>query len=123
MRVTIVSSLLHPSYGGPPAVVRAHADVLRKECTVNVIGTTTESQQNEAMQYHKNPECFTVRPPERWFFSYGLLARLRAVATITDVFHVHMLWDFPLVAACVAAGDGIPVVVSPHGSVIDKWRR
>src|SRR5689334_12023787 len=123
MHVAIVSGLLSESYGGPPAVVRAHVAALSGRADVTVFGVAA-SQDLPAVRADL-PDVLAFPPtwPKRWFRGKGLFASLQSHIRSYDVVHAHMLWDHSVWAAArVAQGAHVPLVVTPHGSLSDIWR-
>lgn len=123
MRVAIVSSLLHSSYGGPSSVVRMHSNALLSKADVSVYGCFPPELGIENETMYPNCELFPEIWPRRWFRGKGLYNRLRDEASRQDIFHAHMLWDHPTWAVWrIALALGKPFVVTPHGSLSALWR-
>lgn len=124
LRVGVVSGLLDTRYGGPSTAIKVHVDALRRSLPVVVFGVAPRGREQEVREYFESPFIFTVTWPGRWFRGRGLGNALRANALGVDVFHAHMLWDYPVYATWQAAKRlKLPFVVTPHGSLIDPWRR
>ena len=123
MRLAIVSSLLHPCYGGPPSVVRMHAEALQSRIDVSVLGCAPKGKEKEVEDLFPNSRIFQETWPARWFRGAGMHSALRSVAGKYDVFHAHMLWDYPTWATWrTARAAGKPFVITPHGSLSATWR-
>jgi glycosyltransferase involved in cell wall biosynthesis len=123
LRLAIVSSLLHPRYGGPSGVVKMHAEALSSHANITVFGCSPEGKQSEVTALFPNAHIFPETWPRRWFRGAGLRRALRDVSSQCDAFHAHMLWDHPTWATWrVAKKVGKPFVVTPHGSLSAIWR-
>jgi glycosyltransferase involved in cell wall biosynthesis len=123
LRLAIISSILHPCYGGPPSVVRMHVEALRCHAEVTVFGCSPPNNEAEVGALFPNSRIFPETWPRRWFRGAGLYRALRHDAAQFDVFHAHMLWDHPTWATWrVARKAGKPFVVTPHGSISAVWR-
>lgn len=123
MRIGIVSSLLVPKYGGPVSVVHSHVEFLRRLVQVIVCGVAPVEHIEEVKERLPEAWVYPMTFPSRWFRAKGLAGGLDHLATQVDLLHVHMLWDYPVVATWRAATrHGIPFVITPHGSVAQSWR-
>ena len=123
LRVALVSSLLHPRYGGPPSVVRAHLEALKGHADVAVFGCSPKGKEAELTALFPNANIFAETWPRRWFRGAGLRRVLKGQSDQYDVFHAHMLWDHSTWATWrVAKKVGKPFVVTPHGSLSAIWR-
>jgi glycosyltransferase involved in cell wall biosynthesis len=121
--IAIVSSILHPRYGGPAVVVDALERHLSAEFEVSVWGRIG---QNEDQLYLRYPEgnFFKALPPHRWFYCSGLYKALINANPMPDLIHAHMLWDYSTFAAWrVAKKRAIPFVITPHGTLNESWRQ
>ncbi|WP_130470376.1 glycosyltransferase [Candidatus Magnetaquicoccus inordinatus] len=122
-RLAIVSALLHSSHGGPATVVRHHYHALRQIMDVVVIGVAPLAQHAELLD--EFPDCHLFPPawPQRWFRGHGLADALWQILPDCDVVHAHMLWDHPVWAAWRTAHSlKKPFIITPHGSLMEKWR-
>ena len=123
LRLAIISSLLHPCYGGPPSVVRMHAEALRGQADVTVYGCSAPGDEAEVGALFSNSRIFPETWPRRWFRGSGLHRALRHDATQFDILHAHMLWDHSTWATWRVAKKACkPFVVTPHGSLSSVWR-
>ncbi|MBF0399293.1 MAG: glycosyltransferase [Magnetococcales bacterium] len=121
--LAIVSGLLHHSQGGPAAVVQRQFHALTPHAEVTVLGVAPVWQQAELQR--DLPGCHLFPPvwPQRWFRGAGLLEALWRVLPNCDVVHAHMLWDHPVWAAWhVARALNKPLIITPHGSLMEPWR-
>lgn len=123
LRVAVVLGPLHPSYGGPPSVVRTHIEALKPHADITVFGCTPKGGEAELTHVFPNAKIFPETWPRRWFRGKGFRRALRECSYQYDVFHAHMLWDHPTWATWRAAKSaGKPFVVTPHGSLSAIWR-
>lgn len=123
IRLAIVSALLHHSQGGPATVVRRQFHALRPHMQVTVLGVTTREQQADVERDLPGSRLFPLAWPRRWLRGAGLLAALWQELPHCDVVHAHMLWDHPVWAAWrVARALHKPLIITPHGSLMDAWR-
>ena len=123
LRVALVSSLLHPCYGGPPSVVWMHANALQSHIDVTVIGCAPNGKKKEVEGLFPGSNIFMETWPRRWFRGKGLRNFLLDVAGQFDVFHAHMLWDHPVFAVWLACKKmNKPFIITPHGSLSSQWR-
>ena len=123
LRIGIVTSILHPSYGGPAAVVVSHAHALANRISVEVFGVVAPREEADVRASLPDVHLFPRSFPARWFRGVGMATALRAAATRVDLLHAHMLWDFPVYAAWRAArAAGKPLIITPHGSISERWR-
>jgi glycosyltransferase involved in cell wall biosynthesis len=123
LRVAIVSGILHPSFGGPAAVVASHALALTGRVSLEIFGVAGPGEERDIQALLPNAQLFPRSFPSRWFRGTGLAAALSAAASRVDLFHAHMLWDFPVYAAWRAARvAGKPLIITPHGSISEPWR-
>lgn len=123
MRILIVSSILHPRYGGPVSVIRSHLDALKGCCDVSLVGVCPRGEEGTVRELFPEAVFFPAGFPGRWFRGVGMARALGELARDCDVLHAHMLWDYAVFAAwCAARQNGKPLVVTPHGSVLGGWR-
>ncbi len=123
-RIAIVSSLLHPRYGGPPSVVGEHASVLREAFDVDVFGVASPAEALDLSNSLPEAKVFERAWPGRWFRGRHLGRELLSQGGRYDVIWAHMFWDQPVLAAWVAARlHRRPFIVTPHGSLQEGWRR
>jgi len=123
LRLAIISGLLHPSYGGPPSVVRTHFEALKAHVDITVFGCAPKGGEAELTALFPNANIFPETWPRRWFRGAGLRHALNEFSDQYDVFHAHMLWDHSTWATWrVAKKVGKPFVVTPHGSLSAIWR-
>lgn len=123
MHIAIVSGILHPRYGGPSTVVRSHVKALVPDCKVNVFGVAEKEDMREVLAAFPGAKVAKNCFPKRWFRGCGLQQSLLRESAGYDVFHGHMVWDFPLLAASRASQKADkPLVITPHGSISGSWR-
>lgn len=123
IRIGIVSSILHPKYGGPAAVVRSHVRVLSDHARVRVLGVAREDEGDAIRRDFRDAELCAGTFPRRWSAARGLQQALQRLAYESDVLHVHMVWDYAVWAAAHAVRRaGKPLIITPHGSVSEPRR-
>jgi len=123
INIAIVSSILHPRYGGPASVVDALERHLLAEFEVSVWGRIGHDEEKLYLRYPKG-NFFKAKPPHRWFYCRGLYGALLNADPRPDIIHAHMLWDYPTFAAWrVAKRKAIPFVITPHGALNESWRQ
>jgi len=115
MRVTQVSHLYHPSYGGIENYVHRLATSLRTDGHDARIVTTDASRSPDS-PVDPAPDatyCKTTFSVVRNPFSIELFRHLRADRS--DVYHLHSPWFFPSLEAVAALPPDAPVVMTIHG--------
>ncbi|MEO5339258.1 MAG: glycosyltransferase [Magnetococcus sp. MYC-9] len=123
IRLAIVSGLLHHAQGGPATAVRSHFHALHPHMQVTVLGVTSREQRADVERDLPGSRLFPLAWPRRWFRGSGLSAALWQELPHCDVVHAHMLWDHPVWAAWrVARALHKPLIITPHGSLMDAWR-
>ncbi len=123
MRVGIVSGILHPDYGGPVNVVRAHVDGLEKFADILLFGVAGPGEKPAISALFPRSRIFERGFPGRWFRGKGLKRELASAVHGVDVLHAHMLWDHAVYATWQAARNaGKPLIITPHGSLAARWR-
>jgi glycosyltransferase involved in cell wall biosynthesis len=123
LRLGIVSGILHPQYGGPVTVIRSHVQGLSPFAQVKVFGVAYASETAEVLKIFPQARVFPRGFPRRWFRGRGLLRALTAGAPGLDAIHVHMLWDYPVLVSWLAARRAQkPLIISPHGTLMEPWR-
>ena len=123
IRLAIVSSILHHSWGGPAMVVHKHAQALQPDLDVSIFGVAETEQMTELQQELTNCHLFPPIWPRRWFRGAGLREALQKAIQKVDVVHAHMLWDHSTWAAWQAARSlKKPIIITPHGSMMAPWR-
>ncbi|MBF0161859.1 MAG: glycosyltransferase [Magnetococcales bacterium] len=123
IRLAIVSGLLHHTQGGPATVIHRQFRSLRSVLEVTVLGVASPQQQEEVRQLLPGSQLFAPAWPKRWFRGAGLTAALWRTLPDCDVVHAHMLWDHPVWAAWrVARALRKPLIITPHGSLMEPWR-
>jgi glycosyltransferase involved in cell wall biosynthesis len=123
LRLAIVSALLHASHGGPASVVQRHYQALRQHMEVIIIGVAPPAHLAQLQEAYPEGHLFPPVWPHRWFRGQGLADALWQLLPDCDVVHAHMLWDHPVWAACrTAHALKKPFIVTPHGSLMEKWR-
>jgi glycosyltransferase involved in cell wall biosynthesis len=117
-RVAIVSSILHPKYGGPAAVIRSQSIAIARYADVDIYGVVGPGEEETVASIFPNVILFPRGFPGRWFRGRGLTRALKRIEKPPDLFHAHMLWDQPVYAAWKASRTlGKPLVVTPHGAL------
>ena len=123
LRVGILCGPIHPKWGGPAAVVAAHVQVLGAHADVSVFGVVDPAERDEVRIRYPNAFLFDRAFPNAWYRGSGLRAALSDIAPRLDVLHAHMLWDHPVYAAWKASRQfSVPLVVTPHGTLAERWR-
>jgi glycosyltransferase involved in cell wall biosynthesis len=125
MNIGIVTPILETRYGGPASVVRSHLAALTSEdYSASLLAVC--DHEGFAPLREEFPEAILCRRefPKKWSYSSELISAMRLFCRQVDVLHAHMLWDFPVLVAGLAAGaSDLPFIVTPHGSVSAAWRR
>jgi glycosyltransferase involved in cell wall biosynthesis len=123
LSIALVSALLEGRYGGPPEVLRLHAQGLRSKSNVQVYGLSDSSGYDSIKNSFGLLKVFQPAFPKRWFFGKGLSRALLQDSERIELFHAHMLWDYPVFAAWqVARSKKKPLIITPHGSLSNAWR-
>lgn len=123
IRLAIVSGLLHHTQGGPATVVRRQFQALTPHLDVTLLGVAPPWQRAELERDLPGALLSPLAWPHRWFRGAGLLDNLWRVVPQCDVVHAHMLWDHPVWAAWhVARALHKPLIITPHGSLMEPWR-
>jgi len=123
INIKLVSALLHSRYGGPSEVLRLHASGLSKIANVKVYGLSDSADYLSISSNFSDLNVFEPGFPNRWFYAKGLYSTLVNDSASINIFHAHMLWDYPVYAAWKAAKVyKNPLIITPHGSLNNKWR-
>lgn len=123
LRVGILCGPIHPKLGGPAAVVSAHVQVLAPHVDVTLFGVVDPADRAEVLVQYPDALLFDRTYPTAWYRGKGLKAALSDIAPQLDVLHAHMVWDHPVYAAWkISRQFGIPLVVTPHGTLAERWR-
>ena len=121
--IAIVSSILHPRYGGPAAVIDALEAHLSAKFRVSIWGRIDKDQQQLYQRYPQG-RFFKASWPHKWFYCKGLYKSLLHCNPPPDLIHAHMLWDYSTFAAWRAAKKkNIPLIVTTHGTLNELWRQ
>src|SRR5665213_1806758 len=119
-KIGVVSGILNPSYGGPPAVIRGHIKGLGARADIKVFGVKDPGDEAELRGLYPGCELFPKVFPKRWFRGRGLRRALFGQAPGLDLLHAHMLWDHTIWATALAARHAkVPFIVSPHGNILN----
>lgn len=104
-------------------MLRLHVLGLRKIANVDVYGLSCDSDYQSITDNFGDVELFQPGFPNRWFYGKGLYRALLDKSKYSDVYHAHMLWDYPVYAAWKAAtAYKHPLIITPHGSLNNAWR-
>lgn len=123
IRVAIVSGILHHSAGGPTTVLSRHFQALRQTMDVTVFGVAEAQHIDEVQKNLPGSHVFPLTWPRRWFRGTGLAEALQTSLPNYDIIHAHMIWDHPVwVAGKIAKQGQIPLIITPHGSMMAPWR-
>jgi len=123
LSIGFVSSILHPKYGGPVSVIKSHLDFLAPIINIIVFGIAEEIDNKAIKVIFPNVILFKKTFPKKWFTGKLLFRSLKLYSHKVDLYHVHMLWDFPLYAVWrVSATFNKPFIVTPHASLLGDWR-
>ncbi len=123
LSVGIVSGILHPKYGGPVRVIQAHVRGLSPFVHIKIFGVASEDEVEVVQKILPQAQIFPKAFPSRWFYSRGLMKALIQSTAKLDIIHAHMLWDYPVLAAWLAARKAQkPFIISPHGTLLEPWR-
>ena len=121
LRVAIVSSMLESSFGGPPAVVAAHAKALCGTHTVRVFGCGADEHAGELERNLNAPWRVARTWPGWWMRAPGMRQAIEDWRP--DIIHSHDVWLHGLYASwCAAKKIGVPIVLTPHGIFTSPWR-
>lgn len=124
LRIGLVSGILHPRHGGPAMVMQALNRYISSRADISIWGQVGTGEEKDLREIYPDAHLFSARFPARWFRCAGLRHALLSPETHLDVLHSHMLWDYPTYAAWRASRRrGIPLIVTPHGSVNELWRQ
>jgi glycosyltransferase involved in cell wall biosynthesis len=123
-RVAVVSAVVSPRQGGPAIQLARIVDATRDVIDYRLFGVVAAVDSELVRTIFPQMRLFRPCAPRRWFYAPGLQTALNEEANSCDVFHAHMLWDYPVWAArSTARRADKPLVVSPHGSLIARWRQ
>lgn len=122
-RILIVSSLLHPRFGGPATVLKEHIDLLQGHVDLEIVGCALTEDVEDVRSIYPEASIHRISSPKRWYYSDSLARHLNHRIPRVRAIHAHMLWDYPTWAAARTARlYGKRFVVTPHGSFISNWR-
>lgn len=124
IRIAVITSLLHSRHGGPATAVKTQIEALTKFADIKLFAICEPSEKKELQAQWPSARLFDIHWPRRWFYAEGFYQSLKNDSKNIDIFHAHMLWDYPVLAAAqVAAESHKPLVITPHGSLSEPWRR
>lgn len=110
---------LMPATGGPVTAVQGLADaqsVLGHDVTI----ATTYSADNYKLRGNFKIHAYPCQY-NGWCLSFGLAKALPNLISKADIVHLHMVWEFPVLAAAkIAKKLGKPYILRPCG-MLDKW--
>jgi glycosyltransferase involved in cell wall biosynthesis len=122
MKIGILTGSLSRSAGGTFEAVRCLARELHRQpaTEVSVFGLKDAEFESDLPAWGSVPvAAFPVRGPRSFGFAGDLYSAIGNASI--DLLHVHGLWMYPSVAACLWQRDtGAPRVISPHG-MLDPW--
>ncbi|HWD89986.1 MAG TPA: glycosyltransferase [Mucilaginibacter sp.] len=130
MKILQVNASYKPAYiyGGPTmSVSKLSEELVKAGCEVEVF-TTTANGQNELDVTPGEPAnvdgvkvvYFRRLTRDHTHYAPDLLMALRQHIKRFDVVHIHAWWNLVSVLACrIAVKQGVPVVVSPRGTLSD----
>jgi len=123
LRLAIVCGPVHPSLGGPASVVSKHFYALSRMMDVTVFGVAEKDQISRLKETLPGSQISPAVWPHRWHRGAGFTETLCSELRNFDVVHAHMLWDHPVRTAWLGAKRaGIPLIITPHGSLMEPWR-
>ena len=123
LKIAIVSGIIHPKYGGPVSVIDSHVTGLSRHAEVSIFAVCDKNEKGTVYKKYKNIRIYDRGFPAMWYMGKGLLRDLIKICNTFDIIHAHMLWDYPVLAACIAAHiKKKPLIITPHGTLIEKWR-
>jgi len=119
---------ISPTYGGPSRAIRIMAhDLVQAGHDVTIVTTTADGDREldkplgVAQLEDGANVLYFPRQSHTWTFSWPLWRWLQANTKRFDVAHVHALFSFPTLPACLAARRaGVPYIVRPLG-LLDAW--
>src|SRR5688572_1243387 len=122
MQLSFITGMAERKYGGPFSVLASHIEMMRPRHHINlsVVVDDVCDLPTEGCQLR----IFQSQWMRAWRYAGGLVSHLRQDAT-GEIFHAHMLWDYPTLAALLAGNRrSKPVIITPHGAIIyhdDRW--
>ncbi|MEO5333101.1 MAG: glycosyltransferase [Magnetococcus sp. YQC-5] len=124
MRILVISAAIDPELGGPATVLQRHLRALKKAgVDVTLFGVADSQRLPQMRQIYPDARLFPMTFPKFWFYGAGLYPALLTAVQNHDVVHVHMLWEHSFWAAWHATRRfDIPLIVTPHGSLMEPWR-
>jgi glycosyltransferase involved in cell wall biosynthesis len=124
MRVLYVTPILETSEGGGPRAVAGMASALVSHGVKVTLATTVPATTPNVELVEADPRVeVRVFPRDRFFplwcgYSRPLARFMASETRHYDLVHAHGLWDYPgYLAHREAHRLGIPMVVTPHGSL------
>jgi glycosyltransferase involved in cell wall biosynthesis len=122
MKIGILTGSVSRSAGGTYEAVRCLAGELHRQpaTEVSVFGLKDAEFETDLPAWGSIPvAAFPVRGPRSFGYASDLYSAIRNAPI--DLLHVHGLWMYTSVAACLWQRDtGAPRVISPHG-MLDPW--
>lgn len=119
MKILHVIRDLLPATGGPVTAVQGLADA-QSALGHDVSIATTYSAGNYKLGGNFKIHAYPCQY-NGWCLSFGLAKALPDLISQADIIHLHMVWEFPVLAAAkVAKKLGKPYILRPCG-MFDKW--
>jgi glycosyltransferase involved in cell wall biosynthesis len=128
MRILHVIPSMSPARGGPTVALQNMAVALAaRGATLDIVTTDDDGQERmqvprgEAIERGGYRVRFMPRQTRLYTVSLPLASWLAAHVRDYEVVHVHALFSFPSIAACLAAGARhVPYIVRPLGT-LSPW--
>lgn len=129
MKVLHIVPYISSLYGGPPVVVTQMTDILSSlGVEVDAVTTTADGPvelnvqtDQPVIQNGIRYFYFSRQWPKFWMFSWPLTRWLYRNISNYDLIHVHNLFAYTTLPACIIARHfKIPYVITTHG-MLDPW--
>lgn len=126
IKVLHVIPSVSPVYGGPSYAIRRMTASLAKMGLDVDVATTNADGKKELEVPQLKPQIkggaryfyFPRQFPKRWTFSFPLTRWLCEHAKDYDLLHIHALFSYPTLPACVSARRaGTPYILRPLGTL------
>ena len=127
LRILYIVESLDNRYGGPARSVPSIALNIKNSHGVDSVLFSVSKNSDEKNEVIDNGDLTWINGrlngPRKLMFSFGMLKKLLDSNFVCkfDVIHLNNLWNFPALIAWYSAQKfGIPLIISPRGSIY-KW--
>ena len=118
MTILFIVPSLSRLWGGTTVAVLSSFYALRAQGMKVELWSARRDGDEIAPEVLADPDIRFFDSHTSWRYSSGLKKALEQEAKCFDIIHIHGMWLYPhFIAAKVAARQGVPYIISPHGMI------